>query len=498
MKPPAAWQALVDELEGAVRAGRGRDVAARIARLARRRVPRAVAALLAQLAWRSGVPLVGIRILRPLVRENRRVANEPEPEEIAEYAQCLVRVGATSEAVALLRAIAPARLPRAWLYEASAHMSRWDYAAAYPLVVSYAKAPGLTAYQRLVGKINVAACLVCLDRHLEAEVLLRDLLHELSLRRHFLLYGNALELAAQSFALRGKWRDVEAYVDRALATLAAAGTRDVLYARKWRAIARLLRRRGEPDAARELQIVRAEAIAAGDGESVRQCDEFEAVMRGDATLLARVYFGTPHEPFRARIARAGKVPDEALLTPGEVARAMPGTRPPTPVFDLSTGTWRGRATPLRPGGLLLRLLAALASDAYVAARPAAIHQAIYPGEWFHPESSPFRIYEAMKRLRQALEEEGIPLAIVSRDGAYRLEATGPCALRYRREARLERWAEAIERIRALWTTRPFSVSEASARLGLNPRTVLRWLDEAREAGAVERLGRGRALRFAVR
>src|SRR5688572_19348862 len=92
-------------LDRLVREGKGGEASAEIARLAQRKVPHAAQAELANLAWRAGLPALGIRILHSAVRPPERSPREATSKEKAEYAACLIKLGALEEGVELLSSV---------------------------------------------------------------------------------------------------------------------------------------------------------------------------------------------------------------------------------------------------------------------------------------------------------------------------------------------------------------------------------------------------------
>src|SRR5262249_17456964 len=158
-------------------------------------IPRQIRAAFASLAARAGVGEVGIRLLRSVLRPDTKAPVQATDEEKGEYAHCLIKLGATEEALQLL-AMIRGNYPQALFYEAAARISRWDYAPTIPLFKKYIASPGVTSYQKLVGKVNLASVLVHQRKFREASYLLRDIVYETGIRRLPLLQGNALQFAA--------------------------------------------------------------------------------------------------------------------------------------------------------------------------------------------------------------------------------------------------------------------------------------------------------------
>ena len=154
MHMPRDWAVLHDKLDTLIRQGKGGEAQLILEKLQDEKIPREWVARFALVARRADRPQFGLRVLNPIVRADRKLPMQATPEEKAEYAQCLIRLGASEEASLLLEGLSVKKLPQVLLYRASAHLTRWEYAEALPLLKFYVKAKGLTPYQRLVGKVS--------------------------------------------------------------------------------------------------------------------------------------------------------------------------------------------------------------------------------------------------------------------------------------------------------------------------------------------------------
>ena len=485
---------LIAIVDPAIRRGDLATARSQLLRLRGVKIPRAYRAPIACLAWRADLPALGLRLLNPVVRADPSLGTEPTEREIAEYAQCLVRCGATEEAETLLDAIARPAFAETLLYRVSALFSRWDYGAALPLLTQYLRSPGTSPYQRLVGEVNLAAALVATGEHLKAEHLLRELIHRLSLRRHRLLFANALGFSAQNFALQGRWRNVEKCLAHAGETLKGAGTVDEFLIRKWIVIAGFLQKRTSTRRLAGLHRLRAEAAAGGRWETVRQCDQFESKASGHEVLLRHLYFGTPFGAFRERLLAYYGRP---VCLPEQYEWALHRGEKRGPVFDLLSFSARGNH-PLPATPLLLRLWLALVSDFYRPARLAALHFKLYPGQLYHPIHSPHRVHEAIHRLRAWIEESCLPFFVEERDHGYRLCALKPCAILVRlsessgQESKL---TLLLQDLRKHWAGESFSVTEVHERLKTPYRTLFRSFQELCARQKLRRSGNSRSTRY---
>lgn len=485
------WPKVVKELDTHIRRGEGHAAKSELRRLVENKVPREFAATFAALAWRAGLPTIGLRVLNPVVRPNRRNPQAASREELAEYAICLTRVGAQEEALGILEGL---DIPQALFYRAGTLMALWRYEDARPLLTQYLKKPGLNVYQRLVGKLNLAASLIFLRENRKARDFLRELVYETSMRRLDLLHGNALELSAQNCLLLGANKEADKFLTKAEKFLAGNEALDGFWVKKWRAILEFQQRAGKGTAElRKLLAVRRSAEEQGQWETTRAIDEWIATELKKEPLLWRLYFGTPHAGFRDRLlsdfGETRSRPETYLWSPGGGAK-------PRMTLDLLTGKVEGGKGELRVGDSLHRLALVLASDFYRPFRVASLYSKLFPGEFYNPLSSPARVYQAVKLFRLWARDHGLPLEIREASGLYRFEATGPFGIRLtlekqsgdrylvRLRALIERFSEAL-----------FSVEEAARVLELSPRMTLRLLERGMLEGTVERIGKRAYTRY---
>ena len=475
----------LEEISRLIREGEGGQAGKWLLALPWKRIPRKDLASAAQLAWRSGLPILGLKILHPIVRPEHRLPRAASAEEKAEYAVCLIKAGATEEGLLLLRDPDTAALPRRLLYEAFGLIGRWDWGAAIPLLSAYVRRPGLEPYQRLVGKVNLANALLGERQYLKAEILLRELLHEASVKRLGFAQGKVLELAAQNFIFQKKWDQARKLLDRAEDLLRQTQSVDSFFTAKWKVILEF-QKNPTGTSLRKLSEVREQARARGLWEIARDCDRFQAIQLKDGALLSHLYFGTPYESFRQRLA----LDASPGWKPGQeyVWKLENGGRP---WLDLRSGRVEPAGKPLKAGQVLHRCLLALSTDFYRPFRIASLFSHLYPGEHFNPITSPARAHSVFRRLRFWLKSSRMPLAILEENGGYRIGALRPCALKVSLET--SGGGRAVLVLRDLerhWGESPFNVQAAVEKLGIPYRTLFRLLRELVEGGSLERRGAG--------
>ena len=238
---------------------------------------------------------------------------------------------------------------------------------------------------------------------------------------------------------------------------------DYLYVMQWKAILSILKNPADAEAVSRLRAVRAEALQKQYWESVRDCDRFEATSQGNESLMQQVYFGTPFPSFRRRLledfARSTVLPSEYMWR----LKSEAGTGP---VFDFLVAEGDTPRQKLRAGLLMHRLLIVLSKDFYKPVRVAVLHHELHPEEFYNPVTSPPRVYEVVRRLREWFARRKLPLDIEQKSGFYALVATAPVSIRLRQSAMLGKRSESyLFKLKERFPQQPFSAIDVSRVLG---------------------------------
>jgi hypothetical protein len=408
--------------------------------------------------------------------------------EKAEYAGALIKMGALTEALAILDSLESKRDTKVLLLKAFAHMAQWDYAGAIPLLREYIDSPGLTLYQRLVGESNLCDSLAFVeDKSAEAEI--EKTLEEAS-RHQFPMITGWVHLSQIDLALT---REDVPTAEKALACAEKdyreSTSIESLFVKKWRAIVSLYKNGPKKNVLEELEAVRNEAREKWqDWETIRDCDFHQAVRSDSVELQKYVYYGTSHESFRERLLRHCmhfKPASEPYLW------QMPWNKTADTVWEPFSGTTPFRKKLVASGTLNIRLLAALSSDFYRPLRVAALMEQLYPGEFFNDESSPVRIRFAIRQLRTFLSSVKSPLLVEECGGAYRLAAKKPSAILLPRNVKPENTE--MDFLKDNFSQKAsFTATEVCQAFSVAQRTASRILQEAEAKGLIGRSGKARA------
>ena len=299
------------------------------------------------------------------------------------------------------------------------------------------------------------------------------------------LLATSLEYSAQLAICRGELSRARDFLADSQAIHSSANALGSLFTLKWRAIIRL--RQEGAAALGEIEQVRRRAREIGHWETLRDCDHHVATVLGSKEIFGRVFCGTPHVAYRQSLlaaAPAGWQPP-ATYAWSSGSHGSPDS-PPYSLFDLHRGHGRTR---LPPAKILQRLLALLSRDFYRPVPVASLFARLHPDEFYHPETSPARVHQYVRRFRQWAEVRRIGLGIRF-DAGYRLAfASGWGLVCYPREDAEKIQIEA-QNLRELVGTQVFSSRDVQRILGVSLATSSRILKRVIEAGTIRKRGAG--------
>lgn len=471
---------LIKACEADLRAGRISQAAAQLRNLKPSEIPREFRLPLANLCRRAQMDYLALRILSPVVRPEK-ITTAPTAEEQSEYAASLLKIGAVHEAIAILDGIHG--LPSAKLFKAFCHIKRWEYQKSIPLLEDYiAQAP--SDYQKLVGKVNLAASFAATLQIEKAHTLLTELIQLTHNEDHLRLWANSHEIRAQLYIYQGLYD--QAQRDLELASSALKDSGDGLLVQKWSAILVAL----QSGDTKVLAEFREQAEKNRDWESLRDVDFFQLTINHDDHLLSRLVYGTPFEFYRSRVtSHLGRQPSSQNYIFGSEN---------SPRFILATGEVEGMSISA-PGNTVHQLLAVLLSDLYRPWSVGSIFAELFPGEYFDVFSSPNRVHQLLWRLRRWFESNQIPVVLTEYDGQYRLELNGDFSFVIpSHRVTLDEQEIYLRKIQSLFGQQStFSSREVQEKLGISSSSFKRLASWALENKKIERMGASRATVYKI-
>lgn len=459
------WQTYLRARDAELTAGQVSGAVKQLARLNLARIPREFKVELAALCHRAGMNAMGLRLLGPLVRAEKNMANlSATPAELTEYAGLLRRSGAIREALKLLQAVDARAVPRSLLYQTFCLFNLWRYDEALACLDRYLQFD-LNPYALAVARVNRLAALVILGRTDDALALADVCVRTHAELAYHRLLGNSLELRAQIYVEQHDHARARLDLARAHELTERSGLVDSIFVQKLQAIMDAY----DGHSVEPLRVFRQHALAHRHWESVREADLYILTHAFDPALYDYLYFGTPHSGYRQRLERkTGHACTRSSYLLGS---------PEAPRLDLASGALSAHE-PLTPGGKIHRLLVTLLQDFYSPPNVGAAFSAIFPNEYFDINSSPKRVHQIMRRARRWAEAEKIPLAIHCRTGLYTLQVNG--ALSFDVPARLQnqdRNGFYLDSLKQQFGGARFSAQAVRRRLGLSPdqcKRLLRW------------------------
>lgn len=483
------------ELDNLIKAGRLQKVQTELEALVLPQVPRNLYAKIANIAWRSGLATIGLKLLNSIIREEQSTHPASEQERV-EYAQCLRQIGCSTEALTLLNKYS-SHSP--WVEQAKAFalISDWNYPAAAAILknILSQEYKDYPAYQKEVIRINYLACLIFLEdwpqAHEQIELCLQS--KEMSPR----LLTNLAELQLQC-SLGEK--NYETAKDNLAVLMERTGEGiEGLYLKKWQAVykSQFDKKAGKS----ALFEVRHEALKLKRWETVRDCDLHIALIHKNETFLKRLLFATPFESYRTKILRHLpshiEIPSsfEFRMLPDEIKIDGSGARNKNVelTIDLAKGKLGNKK--LKVGLLHHRLLSLLCKDLYRPHSVGSLFYGLFPEEYFNPNSSPNRIYQAVKGLREYFIEEELCLDIDEENGQYRLITKNLIALILKKDFEVgNRQESQLEMLRGK-LAEPFTTKEVATYLNCSLKTAQRLLSNALSSGICIKLGQGSKTSF---
>jgi tetratricopeptide (TPR) repeat protein len=482
-------QDLLAKLDSLTKQGQRLQVLKELSRLLKAGPARTLRPQLARLANRNHAYVLALRILHPIIREDREKTAEAGSEALNIYATSLMWIGALEEAQDCLHRIHGST--DALLTEAFVHFARWDYEKSMPLLLKYVNSPATSSYQKLVGQTNLLAALIAVGNLKQAKEVFSTLETELSTTPHYtLLYGNCLELRSQIEILENSYESALGYLTESEKCLSDQPGRYLLYVNKWRALAQLALNPKDPAVQQSILKVKAEAAHLKNWETLRDCDFHEARLSQNQELLQRILLGTPYQGYHSRVhslfgisVQESKTlsfcPTQAAITPERVGLDLNAI---TETSFLNSTSWP--------------LIQVMTKDIYRPPRMGVVFSGLYKGEYFDPFTSPQRVRNSVFRFNDWALENHCEFRIRIESGDFQL--VGPEGLGVRstqRERQLGGWQAALKVFKLQNDSRSFTTADLADVLGITPRNALSIVQKALSSKKIQKLGAGKNSRY---
>ncbi len=473
------------KLDQLIRKGQSASALKRIAEIRKRhKVPRQHLAKLANLCRRCGRPEQALLLLHSYVRPKEGMTFEPTPTELAEYACALIKVGAVHEGITLLK---NCHKNDALLYQAFGHIQCWENPQAMSLLIQYIASPETTDYQRLVGQVNLASTFIKMGQFTNAYDLLGEV-REIVLSKNLdLLLANIFQLSAEVAIDLGNYEEAETFIQKSRDKTRAISSAERLMINRWYHVLHLSQNKNSSEHLLGLKGTLIEAQQLGLFELARSCEYYVGKLTQDKNLFLKLYCGTPALGFRSMIK---KDYDFQALIPETYQWQINDKIPSLKIFDMKVSRETTGPVELKPGQIQYRMLLALTHDFYAPQSVATCHELIFPGEYYNPHTSPMKVFEALKRLRQWLKQENIPLEIDRSENFINLN---PQKSSYAFNVSVERADLGsseiyFNRVGAQLAHTAFNSFELSQLISLSKRTCVNILNDWIQLGLVQKIG----------
>ncbi len=499
----ANWTSQIDTWNDLVRKGQGAQVARELHKIPAGKVPKAFLPQVANLCWRLSQASIGIQILFPDLRLKQSLGFESGAESWAEYAACLLEIGALEEAESILEKVLK-NFPRAKFYLALLHFRKWNYESSLPLLKSYLKDLE-PSYHRTVVEVNLASALVVTNHHTEAEQLLLDLQKNLEHQQHHQLLGNSLEISSQIHFARGDFDQAYETATKSVELLQGSRNRGWLYGKKWQWVNRLHReKRLTTELALEYEGLVALSLEMRSWETQRELELHRGLIERDEMLLNKVYYGSSSKHYKDHVHK--KMSEHGIH---EGIRDFFIWTHDQGTLDMTN---EGSSDLLREvvnqgeslhSFLPKKLILHLFSDFYAPFRTGQLFSLLFQGEHFNPHTSPDRLFQIVRRGRDWLRDVGLPAEISSSKTGYRMTISPGGKFLISRELSdlilshgvWDKFQLYKLLLRTSFRDGIFSAQNLTSVANCSARTSNRILQELERQNEVISLGRGKSRKF---
>lgn len=490
-------EALFSQFETKIREGAGLEVRTFLLNFNAKEIPRSHLARYCNLARRTGLSSLCLRLLYPIVRSTEGFDAKPSFVELTEYAAALSEMGAVGEAKKILSK--PETLNgdlRAYLMLSFCLFRNWQYEEAIPLLKKYIEL-NPEPYANLVGRVNLCAALVTTSHSDEAGDLIYPLLQETKKLNHMLLHGNLLELAGQVEFQRKNHSQALQLFSEAQTILKGTGNQSLFYVQKWSSIIVAQKKKNLHDAFLAIAPLMLKAKSLREWETLRDIDRHLGAHFQDEYLAQKLFYGSPFADFQKSLGKLFpnfSQPDSFFFC------HRWRSAPVGPILEVHSLRLTGSDIVIKPGAQLHRLFHTLLTDFYRPFSIAMLFTELFPDEYYNPFSTQERVSQCIKRLRQVFVDNNLPIEIRQSKHEYQIKVTGEINLKIRRQDLLKKTQNlkeqiVVESLKEFVQDNIFSVKDLMTNMGTSLRTANRIVKEHLDKGLLIKIGKSRNTRY---
>lgn len=468
----------IEELEQLARKNQWRKVEAMVLKHSRTSLKEAERIHLARLARRANKVALGLRLLKPLVKgPSSEIRSNAPQSALAEFATCLILLGARKTALRVLQRLEldqPDNL-FAWV---SYYFSIQEFAQAAFYVKSLIENAN-DPYQRKIGELNLCACLIYSDKAGDFQEKLNSLKDYFQKNSHITLLSNTFELEGQWHITQKRWEKAQLSLENARSVMGDENEIYDFFIEKWMTIVKM---HTEDVVFKEILPLIRRCNELGEYHSLRDICRHWAEVKGDKTLMEKVYFGTSCKSYRENLIKEN--PD--LAQTGSLAWNG----------SLFQHQWENELHFKSTDGtssfskLQLRIIESLTGDFFEAKSVGALFESIFPGEYFDPEYSLAKTYKAIQRLNQKFKKRGVPVHVESKKNKYRLFVDDGWMIRVFNPMVFENNDLSHQecQLLSLFSGQPFRRQDVEKSFGISRSSAGRWLKDLQDKNLVIKIG----------
>ena len=291
------------------------------------------------------------------------------------------------------------------LYKTYSYLAVWDFENAKKSIQAYLSLSN-DEYLHSIGSVNFVSTLIGLGQLDEALYTIEESLLKIQSKSMNRLEGNLRQLKGQALFLKGHHSTALSEIEKASTLVAENLTQDILLIKKWKIIIQSFLNKDE----KTLLNFQRNCFMKREWETAREIDRFALRLNKDQKRFDRLWYGTPHICYKNSLA------NELDMHPSSDSIILGSDQ--NELYDIKHNLNSGNSID-SPGTKCSILLKSLFSDFYMPIRTAALFSDVYPDEIYDVDSSPVKIRQLQKRLRQWITTNNLPISLSEWNGYYR-------------------------------------------------------------------------------
>ncbi|MCB0420722.1 MAG: tetratricopeptide repeat protein [Bdellovibrionales bacterium] len=440
-------------------------------------------------------PLV-LKWLRPWVKSDVPIYQEPTVKMLLEYGVSLIGVGAIQEGLNILEKIDCNTTPEAALLKCHGLFNQWRYDESIELLKFYINSVDSKSYARLIGNLNLASALLFIRRFSEAIEILDKTLAAAEKGKNFLVVGHCHEMLAEIYLHKNKLNQSTYHLTQSHKHLETSSPRNKLFIQKLNCVRSLMENGPSSHSIECIKTAQNSAFAIQNWETLRELDLYLAKYSDNKSLLEKVIFGTPYESYKKHALNLCGF-SRIWINEFQWIDKNKNLDKIKLKYDTKLSSFAGsQNVHIKAGSIFHILIRSLSRDLYRPLSVGNLFEKVYENEFYNPETSPGKIYQNVLRLRTFLNENRIPIEIAESSGFYSiLEPTEMAIVLHYDYVDMDKPEKMQLVLRDKFKINEFTASEAAHLLNTSKRNIQRTLRPALDSGKVIKMGSGKSIKY---